>query len=105
MLIPVFVSMPNRLSNKQAAVQQLVFKELGDLGIEARNLGLTASRGSIVSNSALISPLNCSMCLGSSAPNRATCSTVGLLVPPGDVGAPSCSTPSNWWSNEAATLM
>ncbi len=41
MLIPVFVSMPNRLSNKQAAVQQLVFKELGDLGIEARNLGLT----------------------------------------------------------------
>ena len=41
MLIPVFVSMPNRLSNKQGAALQLVLKELGDHGIEARTLGLT----------------------------------------------------------------
>ena len=41
MLIPVFVSMPNRLSDKQSAARQLVFGELGHHGIEARTLGLT----------------------------------------------------------------
>ena len=41
MLIPVFVSMPNRLSDKQSAAQQLIFGELGHHGIEARTLELT----------------------------------------------------------------
>ena len=41
MLIPVFVSMPNTLSNKQSAEQRLIFRELGHHGIEARTLGRT----------------------------------------------------------------
>ena len=41
MLIPVFVSMPNTLSRKQCAAQQLVLGELGQQGIEARTLGRT----------------------------------------------------------------
>ena len=41
MLIPVFVSMPNTLSNKQDAAQRLVLRELGHHGIEARTLGQT----------------------------------------------------------------
>ena len=41
MLIPVFVSMPNTLSQQQRLAQQLIFGELGHHGIEARTLGRT----------------------------------------------------------------
>ncbi len=41
MLIPVFVSMPTKLSYEQGAFQQLVYSELGYHGIEARTLGQT----------------------------------------------------------------
>ena len=41
MLIPVFVSTPNTLSDHQSASQDLVFAELGHHGIEARTLGRT----------------------------------------------------------------
>ena len=41
MLIPVFVSIPNSLNNKQSAAHQLVLGELGHHGIEARTLGRT----------------------------------------------------------------
>ena len=41
MLIPVFVSMPNTLSDVQDTVQRMIFGELGHNGIEARTLGKT----------------------------------------------------------------
>ncbi|MFZ2651815.1 MAG: hypothetical protein WA210_17095 [Burkholderiaceae bacterium] len=41
MLIPVFVSMPNTLSEQQLSAHQLVLGELGHYGIEARTLGRT----------------------------------------------------------------
>lgn len=41
MLIPVFVSMPNALSDAQDSVQRMIFQELGQNGIEARTLGKT----------------------------------------------------------------
>jgi hypothetical protein len=41
MLIPVFVSMPNTLNEKQSQAQEIVLGELGHHGIEARTLGRT----------------------------------------------------------------
>jgi len=41
MLIPVFVSMPNTLNDKQSESQKIVLGELGHHGIEARTLGRT----------------------------------------------------------------
>ena len=41
MLIPVFVSVPNTLSDKQSSAHRLIFRELGQHGIEARTLGQT----------------------------------------------------------------
>ncbi len=41
MLIPVFLSMPNTLNEKQSLSQQIILGELGHHGIEARTLGRT----------------------------------------------------------------
>ena len=41
MLIPVFVSTPNALSERQDAARRLIFGELGHHGIETRTLGQT----------------------------------------------------------------
>ena len=41
MLIPVFVSVPNRLSDRQDTAHRLILGELGHHGIEARTLGQT----------------------------------------------------------------
>ena len=41
MLIPVFVSMPNALSEAQDAAQRMILGELGHNGVEARTLGKT----------------------------------------------------------------
>ena len=41
MFIPVFVSIPNALNEAQDAAQRIIFKELGNNGIEARTLGKT----------------------------------------------------------------
>ena len=41
MLIPVFVSMPNRLNKQQSLAHRLVLGELGHHGIQDRTLGLT----------------------------------------------------------------
>ena len=41
MLIPVFVSVPTRLSDKQDMAHRLILRELGHHGVEARTLGQT----------------------------------------------------------------
>lgn len=41
MLIPVFVSMPNHLSDMQGEVQRLVLGEINHQGMEARTVGIT----------------------------------------------------------------